>query len=151
MASGEADGVIVAGWRAEMGWKVRKHVLCVGSCVSALQSWKVEVLWLVGKWRCQSHCALALNLHVMSLYCCLDDHINFVDLEERPFTHLPLLPDLLICPVLKSLRRLWVFNGIQALGGLQRKKTVSHSSCDCFTFCCWLSWIQVCSSADAET
>lgn len=107
VASHEADRMIVAGWRAEMGWKGHGHVVCMGSCVSALQSWKVEVLWLVGRWRCQSHCAPALNLHLMSLYHCLDDHINIMDLEERLFTRSLLLPDLFMCPVLKSLRRLW--------------------------------------------
>lgn len=41
--------MIVAGWRAEKGWKVHEHVVCMGLCVSALQSWKVEVLWLAGE------------------------------------------------------------------------------------------------------
>lgn len=49
-ASHEADRVIVAGWRAEMGWKVHKHVLCMGSCVSALSygKWK-SFVWLAGE------------------------------------------------------------------------------------------------------
>lgn len=120
-------------------------VVC--KCTSVMESGSP----LVGRWRCQSHYALALNLHLKSLYNCLDVPINMVDLEGRLFTHSLLLRDRLICPVLKSFKKAVVFNWIQALEGLQRKKTVSHSCCDYFTFCCWLSWMQVCSSADAET
>lgn len=68
----------------------------MSKCTSVMESgspffgWQVKMsvtLWL------------ALNLLVMSLYHCLDDHINFVDLEGKPFTHLLLLPDLLMYPV----------------------------------------------------
>lgn len=99
-----------------------------GGCVLMhVSHGKAKVLCLDDRGRCPSPCPPALSLHLMSLYHCLDDQVNIMDLQERLFTRSLLLPDLSSSYVIKFMKFV-ILNWIQALEVLQRKSAVSNSA-----------------------